>query len=79
MISPKRQQLQVILSFAMCEDFEFRPGRRKLVANVYLEARSNSCSKDISTHLCVVLNCADQLLGTFRNQKEATVWARAMG
>lgn len=49
------------------------------MANVYLEARSNSCSKEKSNQLCVVSNYADQLLGTFRNQKEATDWARAMG
>ena len=49
------------------------------MANVYLEARSNDGSKQASTQLCVVSNYADQLLGTFRNRKEATEWARAMG
>lgn len=49
------------------------------MANVFLEARPTSRSREGRSPLYVVTNFADQLLGTFRNQKEAIGWARAMG
>lgn len=49
------------------------------MANVYLEARPKSRPENCPTQPYVVKDCADQVLGTFRNQQEAIHWAREMG
>ena len=49
------------------------------MADVYLEARSTARPERTGSELYVIRDCADQLLGTFRNQNEAIGWARAMG
>ncbi|HKR27594.1 MAG TPA: hypothetical protein VJS11_09065 [Acidobacteriaceae bacterium] len=49
------------------------------MANVYLEARFNIRPDKPPVQRYVVKDFADQVLGIFRNQKEAIHWARAMG
>jgi len=49
------------------------------MANVYLEARYNIRRDKPPVQRYVVKDPTDQVLGIFRNQKEAIDWARAMG
>ena len=49
------------------------------MANVYVEARPKGRPEGSPITDYVVENGADQVLGTFRSQGEAIVWARANG
>jgi hypothetical protein len=49
------------------------------MANVYVEARPKGRPEGSPITDYVVESHADQVLGTFRTQHEAIVWARAMG
>lgn len=49
------------------------------MANVYVEARPKGRPEGSPIHDYVVENHADQVLGTFKTQKEAIDWAKANG
>lgn len=49
------------------------------MANVYIEARPKGRPEGSAIHDYVVEDQADDVLGTFKTQKEAIDWAKARG